>query len=116
MNNTPPVTDDIFARAQALIITQDALHVLGPAKLHIARVLLPELPMVNCPIVDISALDASLDEDIAAILSAHVHPFEIVRVEQMIAEFEKIGAVITHHLVTIPEEVEYGTGGWFSAR
>jgi hypothetical protein len=87
-----PVTEDVLARAQALIITQDTLHVLGPAKLHVDRRLAPEIPPVTCPIVDISALDSTLDEEVADILRAHVHPFEVVRVEQMIAEFEKIGA------------------------
>lgn len=90
--------ESILKAAQAVIITESNVHLLGRTKMHLDRRLNlnPDLSGATCPIIDLSAIDEWADHEVREIIRRHVLPFAVHDVNGMCAELEKLGAVVTN--------------------
>lgn len=98
-----------------VILTESTWHILGRTKGRIDRIFMPEAPQVTCPIVDISALSEEYDREVHNIYHAHVTAGGVNHVDVMIAELEKLGAVVTNRKdeeETMNEDIETWQKEW----
>lgn len=114
----PAMTEDAMSNAQVVIVTESTWHFLGRVRGHIDRALMPEAPAVTCPIVDISHLSEDYDREVNNIYHAHVTRAGVEHVDVMIAELEKLGAVVTNRKeeeAAQISEAEFNSAEWFAS-
>jgi hypothetical protein len=90
-SEAPP--EEVIRAAQLAIVTEHTWHILGQRRAYGERSFC-ELPEVACPIVDISALPASMDEAVGSVIGEHATPIGYRDVPTLLAELEKLGAQV----------------------
>jgi len=84
-----------FKRAQVVIAAPDAWHILGPHRAEIDRAALEVLPALTCPVVDLSTVNEWLEQQVSAVVAAHLTAAGLRDVDRMLAELLKLGVPVT---------------------
>ncbi len=86
--------EDVIADAQVAVVTADSWHIYGPRNAHGVISFAP-VPVVHCPIVDVSMLPAAMDEAVKKLMVEHQGRYGYKDIPTLLAEFRKLGAVVS---------------------
>lgn len=89
----------VIEHAQVVLITESAWYIHGPYLAN-GSISFAPIPPVNCPVVDLSQLPQYLDIEINKILKAHEQGNKYGQLDVMLAELQKLGAVISYPIRT----------------
>lgn len=92
------VPDECIKRAQAVIITESAWHLIAPLPWKLSCLKDMDIPeTVTCPIVDISALPEELDTQVAQVIAENYSlDSGVTNLPALLAGLVQLGAVVTN--------------------